>query len=85
MVFSKDQEGFFSLLIIKSPTSLEIDDFHSLVDRLEELKSIKARGLAQPYFEDEDKLDEFVKAILQNKKLNEEICKLVLYLTTTNI
>ena len=77
-VTTKNVEAWFTLLMITDPTSLDHNDFSSCMQMWQELEE------ASPY-DREDMIDEFVKHILQNRKLNEEICKLVIYLTTKSL
>lgn len=76
-VMTNNHEAWFFLLMVTEPTSSELADFYRLVDRWAELD-----GRPIKY---EEMVDDFVKGILQNKKLNEEICKLVIYITSRNV
>lgn len=76
-VFAAAPENWFQLLMIEHPTASEMGEFFSLKEALECLNTEE-----RTY---QDDLDTFVKTILQNKKLNEEICKLMVYITTKDI
>ena len=76
-VMTNNHEAWFFLLMIQEPTSSELSEFYGLVDQWGELE-----GKTIKY---EEIIDEFTKSILQNKKLNEEVCKLVIYITSRNV
>ena len=77
-VMTDNSEAFFHLLMIQEPGHSQIEDFNHILGSWEELQSTSPSGL-------DECIDEFVKLILQNKTLNEEICKLVIYLTSKSL
>ena len=76
-IFTSAPENWFQLLMIENPTASEVSEFFSLKEMLEAINKD-----SRTYFED---MDCFVKTILQNKKLNEEICKLMVFITTKDV
>ena len=78
-VMSANPDAWFTLLMINEPNHSDYDEFNKLLLAWRDLEDV-GTGLGQ-----EDSIDIFVKEILQNKKLNEEICRLVIFLTTKNV
>lgn len=76
-VMMDNHEAYFHLLMVNEPNGGEVDEFNNHVTAWQELEHVSPT-------QTEDHIDELAKAVLQNKKLNEEICKLVIYLTSKN-
>jgi hypothetical protein len=73
---NEDRKGWFHLLLIEHPSLEDKTIWENLLAGWRHLASSGPTDL---------EITEFVKEILQNKKLVNEVCKLIVYLTSPSI
>lgn len=76
-VMAGSLDAWNHLLMTEEPSPAQVEEFNVVCQQWSQLESN-----SNPC---EDELDSFVKTILQTRKLNEEICKLVIFLTSKHI
>ena len=76
-VMAGNSEAWFGLLGVEEPSGTDSEEYGEVLRKWEEVRN---GGWGE-----EEVVDEFVKGILQNRILNEEICKLVIYVTSRKI
>lgn len=77
-IMDENSEAWFQLLMTDEPSQFETEQFMKVINMWRSLEELSPDQF-------EETADEFVKTILQNRILNEEICKLVIFLTTKNV